>query len=269
MTAHTHQLTFAGDIVRKRYVSWDYDEPGREWAGLSTLAGSAPDLAPTPIARESEDGAPVIVMSRLPGTPLGSEPLTAAQGAAHASALRRLFAVAVGTELPERSTGPTLLRRYVREFAACRPYDLAPCQDTPLVRKALDAARELVASEDAELDRIVDPVAARGDGNLANYLWDGGSCRLVDFEEFGVSDLAFEAADSAEHASSRLGRLLDVEQFVDAMGLTQPQLERFAAFRALISTFWLVMMLPGNSGFARNPAGSTEDQARQVLASLS
>ncbi|HEY2691135.1 MAG TPA: phosphotransferase [Streptosporangiaceae bacterium] len=32
------------------------------------------------------------------------------------------------------------------------------------------------------------------DGNLANFLWDGARCRIVDFEDSGVSDPAYEAA---------------------------------------------------------------------------
>lgn len=34
-----------------------------------------------------------------------------------------------------------------------------------------------------------------------NVLWDGSTCRFIDFEEFGVSDLAYEIADLLEHAS--------------------------------------------------------------------
>ena len=35
-----------------------------------------------------------------------------------------------------------------------------------------------------------------------------------------------------------------------------------------MATFWLVMMLPGNGGFKRNPAESTEDQAQHVITIL-
>jgi hypothetical protein len=47
----------------------------------------------------------------------------------------------------------------------------------------------------------VTPVFGSGDGNLANYLWDGTRVRLVDFEYSGVSDRAFELAEATEHVS--------------------------------------------------------------------
>jgi thiamine kinase-like enzyme len=37
-------------------------------------------------------------------------------------------------------------------------------------------------------------VFGNADGNLANFLWDGARCRIVDFEDSGVSDPAYEAA---------------------------------------------------------------------------
>jgi Ser/Thr protein kinase RdoA (MazF antagonist) len=128
--------------------------------------------------------------------------------------------------------------------------------------------REWLTADDPAHDRVTDAVPALGDGNLANVLWDGTTCRLVDFEEFGVSDLAYEVADLVEHASSRLGRLVDVDSLIDALGLDAAQRSRLAAYRQLLATFWLVMLLPGNGGFTRNPAGSTEDQARHVIAML-
>ena len=36
----------------------------------------------------------------------------------------------------------------------------------------------------------------------------------------------------------------------------------------LVAAFWLVMLLPGNPGFRRNPVGSTEHQAMHILALL-
>ena len=159
------------------------------------------------------------------------------------------------------------MRRETREWAAelLRPHRLP---DPALVGRRSALARAWLADDDPDHDRVADPVLALGDGNLANVLWDGETCRLVDFEEFGTSDLAYEVADVVEHASSRLGRLLDVDALVAALGLEPAQLARLAAYRRLLATFWLVMLLPGNRGFERNPAGSTEDQARHVLALL-
>lgn len=264
---HTHRFTFTGDVVRKQFVSWSDGEADREWAGLTTLARHAPGLAPVPISRETDDGAPVVVMSRLPGVPLGSERLTPAQVGALTTALGRLFSAPVGTAASERAFGPSTMRPAVRHWAA-DGYDLGACRDPALVGEALDLARAWLATDDPEHDRVTDTVWALGDGNLANVLWDGRTCRLVDFEEFGSSDLSYEVADVVEHASSRLGRLLDVDGLTTALALDARQHSRLAAYRRLLAAFWLVMLLPGNRGFGRNPAGSTEDQARHVVTLL-
>jgi len=49
-------------------------------------------------------------------------------------------------------------------------------------------------------------VLGQGDGNLANFLWDGGQVRIVDFEDSGPSDRAFELAVLVEHLSAVAGR---------------------------------------------------------------
>nr|WP_244509311.1 phosphotransferase [Nocardioides lianchengensis] len=247
-------------------MTWADGEAEREWAGLVALDAVVPDLAPVPVTREVEDGAPVVVMSRLPGSALGGAPMSAAQVDALTSSLPRLFAVPVGTGLPERAAGPTEMRGLVRGLAR-EHYDLAARQDQGLVGRALHQARGWVEGE-CEHDLVVDEVLSRGYGNLANLVWDGRRCRFVDFEDFGVSDLTDELADLVEHASSRLSRLLDVVRLLAGYPLTQDQQVRLDEHRRVLAVFWLVMLLPGNRGFDRNPAGSAEDQARHVLSML-
>jgi len=254
--------------VRKRYVAWEVGEPDREWAGLAVLAEHAPGLAPQPLRHGTSEGAPFVEMTRLPGTPLGDEALSAEQVRALTHALRRLWSVPVeavrATGLTERYRGPSTFRALVRGGAA-EDGDLGGCRDPSLVHDALVAARAWLDSPATTPDAVVDPVLAMADGNLANVLWDGEACRLVDFEDCGLSDPAYEIADLVEHASSRLGGLLDVEALLAEVALTPAQQHRCAAYRQLFATFWLVMLLPGNPGFRRNPAGSTEDQALHVL----
>ena len=84
---HTHDVTVADEVVRKAYVCWDKGEPEREWAALQLLAREAPGLAPEPIGRESQDGRPVVVMSRVPGDPMVGE-ITPGQQDALVEALR-------------------------------------------------------------------------------------------------------------------------------------------------------------------------------------
>ena len=79
-------------------------EPDREWAALTLLAAKAPGLAPEPVAREVHDGAPVVVMSRVPGEPLGGRTLSPEQTDALAAAMRRLFAVEISAAWRRRTT---------------------------------------------------------------------------------------------------------------------------------------------------------------------
>jgi aminoglycoside phosphotransferase (APT) family kinase protein len=264
----THHLTFKDDTVAKRYVAWQRDEPGREWAGLTLLAKQAPGLAPIPLRREEYDGEPTVVMSRLPGVPLGERPLPPAQVTALGDALRRLFAIPVEVVreagLGERNNGPAPFSASVRELAA-QEYALEGCRDPGLVAEARSAARSWLEEFHAWPEAAENSVLGMADGNLANFLWDGEQCRLVDFEDCGVSDPAYELADLVEHASLRLPRLAEAEALVAAVGLTAEQRLRWAGYRPLFAAFWLLMLLPGNPAFARNPPGSTEDQAHHLL----
>ncbi len=155
--SQTHELRFTDTEVRKRFVSWDRGEADREWACLVLLAEHAPGLAPRPLRREVEGGAPVVVMERLAGEPLGGVPLTSAQTASLGRA----------------------------------------CQDPALVGSAQAAACVWLTTEGA----LPDPrLTALGIADLdpANVLWDGETCRLVDFEDGGLTDPAFDLADHVE-----------------------------------------------------------------------
>lgn len=261
---HTHDVTMIGDVARKRFVSWNAGEPEREWAALQLLARMAPGLAPVPIRREHLEGGPIVVMSRVPGEPL-SGTLSPAEFDGLIVALRRLFAVPVPEGLAGRANGPEQLRIAVLiELAA--DHDLSCCLDAGLVQQAKVRAADWLQS--LCLPEATDRVIALGDGNLDNVLWDGEVCRLIDWEEYGVSDLAYEIAALVEHASSRLTRSLDVDAVVDALAKGVGQRARVETYRRLFACFWLMKLLPGHSGFERNPAGSTEAQARHVLALL-
>jgi hypothetical protein len=106
------------------------------------------------------------------------------------------------------------------------------------------------------------------DRKPANILWDGQTCRLVDFEDSGLSDPAYELADHVEHIARRLAGIFDPQALVDAVGLSAEERERLRAYRPLWAAFWLAMLLPGNGGFRRNPSGTTEAQAAHLLALL-
>lgn len=266
----THDLTFTTTEVRKRFVTWDRAEPEREWRCLTLLAEHAPGVAARPLRREVEDGAPVVVMERLPGDPLGGRPLTAAQTEALGRTLRRLYDVPLEAVhragLAERRYGPSSQQQTMSEWLADDD-ELDRCQDPVLVAEAVHVARDWLARSDA----LPAPhLSALGisDLNPANVLWDGERCRLVDFEDGGLSDPAYELADHTEHLAGRLAGVFDTEALVDAVGLSGDERDRMAAYRPLWAVFWLAMLLPGNGGFRRNPPGTTERQARRVLGYL-
>ena len=261
----THDVVVGTSTVTKRYVAWDRGEPDRELAALDVLAVHAPGLAPTPISLETVDGVPVLLMSRVPGAPLGTGPLTCHQAATLGTALRTLFAVPSDAlaAFPDRIGGPSSLLARLR----ARVDEPDPSDHEPLVAAALQAARAWLHDPRREVDCAAPyrPVLGLADGNLANVLYDGTACRLVDFEDAGLSDPAYELADLVEHVSVRLPRLLDPVRLLDEVGLDPAGRARFATWRRLFAAFWLLRLLPDGSAHRRNPPGSLADQARHLL----
>jgi Ser/Thr protein kinase RdoA (MazF antagonist) len=261
----THGLTIGAREVRKVFAADHEVEAEREWAILTLLAEHAPGLAPRPIRRE-DGGTPVIVMERLLGEPLAPRPLTAAQTEALGAALRRLYDVPVEA-VAAAGIGP---RRYgAREHVPVLvewlgdDHDLGECQDPVLVGEALDAARAYVAAP--ELPEPRSSALGIADLNPANVLVHGRTVRLVDFEDGGLSDPAYELADHVEHLGSRLPGVYDVHALPAAVGLDEEALQRMAAYRPLFAAFWLAMLLPGNGAWRRNPPGTTEEQAEHFM----
>ena len=268
MQTQTHDLTFTSTEVRKRYVSWDAGEADREWGCLTILAECAPGVAPRPLRRETFRGGPVVVMERLPGRPLGYAPLTREQTTSLGHTLRRLYDVPLesilNANIGERRYGPTTQRQTLKGWLS-HSYDLIECRDPALVAESVDATLAWISRSDI----LPEPqLVALGisDLNPTNILWDGATCRLVDFEDGGLTDPAYELADHVEHIAGRLTGVLDPEELVDAVGLSENERERMVAYRPLWAAFWLAMLLPGNGAFLRNPPGTTEDQAAHMLA---
>lgn len=239
----------------------------REWACLSVLAEHAPGLAPVPLRRTAKDGSPVVVMERLPGSPLGGAPLSHDQTNALGRTLRRLYTVPLDTVraagISERRGGPTRLPNALREWLA-DDHDLGPCRDPSAVALALRAVQEWLEATTLPEPHLT--VLGIGDLNPANVLWDGGTMRLVDFEDGGVSDPAYELADHVEHIASRLPGIYDPDALARAVGLDGVQRARMAAYRPLWAAFWLAMLVPGSGGWHRNPPGTLEAQAAHFMA---
>src|SRR4051794_32299866 len=95
-----------------------------------------------------------------------------------------------------------------------------PCP--PLFGGARGPGRCLRGFRGGPLDRLDagDPVLGQGDSNLANFLWDGTEVRIVDFEDSGPSDRAFELADLVEHISAWPDASLPADVVLGSFGLT-------------------------------------------------
>jgi hypothetical protein len=272
----THEVTVdAGrGLVVKRYRSWSRGEPAREWAALTLLAEFAPGLAPAPLRAALQANPPEIVMSFVRGTvpgarvtPHDAEALGVALDRLWGSVPRARLAPAFGTE-----PMPAAFARRVRSMAG----SARPVPDGPLARQALSAGTAWLASAALDRRRAADnddvlgqgAVLGQGDGNLANFLWDGGQVRIVDFEDSGPSDRAFELAVLVEHLSAWPGARLDTGPFLARFSLTGPEKTRLTESRRLSALFWLLMLLPGGPASTRNPPGTLDLQARRLLTLL-
>lgn len=270
MPSHTHDVSFAGTEVRKRFLRWSDGEADREWECLRVLWAHARGIAPRPLRRETVDGHPAVIMERLPGRPLGHQPLSAVQRDSLGRALRRLHGVPLehltAAGIAERRLGPSTLPDVLIDWLSDE-HDLSACQDPALVRAGLDAAREWLGNADA-LPAARMTALGIADLNPANVLWDGRTCRLVDFEDAGITDPAYDLADHVEHIAARLTGVFDPETLPLAAGSPPEDRDRMDAYRPLWAAFWLTMLLPGNGGFHRNPPGTTEAQARHLMGLL-
>lgn len=275
----THDVVFGDGTAVKRFRSADHDEPRREWRALTLLARYAPGLAPEPVSADLDGAPPVVVMSRLPGQPLGGSPLCDNQLDAAAAAMNRLHHAVPPRELdavPPAAAPLQAICARIRAMAAARP--AGPLSE--LQHQARRAGLTWLDSfeSDRQGARTASPagcgsaagtaVFAHVDGNLANYLWDGCSVRLVDFEDSGRGDRAQELADFVEHLSVWDGGGVAAEPFLDRFELTGPERERIAQLRRLFAVFWSMMLLPGGRSQRRNPPGTADRQASRALALL-
>jgi Ser/Thr protein kinase RdoA (MazF antagonist) len=264
----THDITMGPTTVTKRFRSWRRGEHLREWAGLTLLATHTPGLAPVPIDADLAGDPPTVVMSRLNADSLGSSPLTVEQIEALAAAVSRVHRVIPAYELSglrPRLGEPTEIASRIRTWIARRPR----LTSDPMVRRAFDMGsawihrlpHDLLADDEP-------PVFGVADGNLANYLWDGTRVRMVDFEDSGRSDRAFEIAELVEHLSAWIDGAVDVPLLLTALDLTAAECRRLRELRRLCAFLWLLMLQPGGIAHERNPEGTARRQAERLLVLL-
>ena len=238
----------------------------REWHALRLLAEHAPRLAPEPISAELDASPPSIVMSLLPGEPLGRRHLEPAQEHALAIAIGRLWQAvpaALVMSLPGEPDATAEFVGVVQRWAAA-PSDLAT--DNRAVLDAFTSGRAWLAR--AEIGRASTVPAAtqrvlgHGDAELTNFLWDGELVRIVDFEGAGMSDRAFELAMLVEHVSAWREGGLDADRFIGGFDLSAPELARLADRRRMAALAWLLRLR------SRGDPGVRQLQAERLLALL-
>ncbi len=168
----------------------------------------------------------------------------------------------------ERRSGPVELlaelRSWINEPVGAASSVVAGAKTAGTAWLDSIALSDLVLNSDGERPST-ESVFSLGDGNLANFIWDGEQCRIVDFEDSGVSQVAFESADFVEHLSVWLNGLVDTNALVEALEMSTSQQARLLNCRRLFAVFWLVMLLPGGRGHRRNPVGTVERQAHRLL----
>ncbi|MFG1854799.1 phosphotransferase family protein [Actinomadura geliboluensis] len=261
----THLLEIGAEVVVKRYRSWEYGQPEREWTALTLLDEHVPGTAPTPVSADLTAAPPTVVMSRLPGLPL-SDPVGTEQAAAVARTVVQVQEAIPRTalaSLPPRAGRPAELLQQVRGWCA----EVSSVDASPLAVKALAEGSQWLQRPDLA-DRLAQPgtpVFGTGDGNLANYLWDGSAARLVDFEYSGLSDRAYELAEMTEHISVRQRGGTALVRVLKEVASEEPGSSRFTDCRRLHALFWLLRILGSDQG--RSPDGSPvlASQATRVL----
>lgn len=270
--ATTHQVKISGDRVVKTFTSWARGEHRREWRGLSLLHEYAPGLGPEPISADLDKRPPSIVMSRVPGEPLGTRRLTPEQVDALAAALDRMHGAVPASVLADvyPQDTPSDFDSQLREMLAACPRPTEDSGAEPIVREAFEAARRFIDSGWVERAASLGeptPVFGINDGNLANFLWDAetGTVHVIDFESAGRNDRAFELADLAEHISLWLGAKADGDDVLARLELTDAERDRIRVYRPAFASFWLLRLFPGGHASRRNPPGTLEAQAARLL----
>ncbi|WP_369212558.1 phosphotransferase family protein [Streptomyces flavofungini] len=269
----THAVELRSDSVIKRFGPEGSGKWEREWRALTLLAAHAPGLAPAPQSADRAAKEPVVVMSRLPGEPLRGQSLSNRQLKALAAATSELYAAVPADVLAEVPDRPGRQHQLIAQIRSWTPQVRPRVSDA--VGKAMDLGLEWLARAGLArpgMERVGGPgipmAFGPGDGNLANYLWDGTRVRIVDFEDSGRSDRPFELAEITEHVASWVGPPLDIEAFLDLFDLSPAERARLLECRRLLALVWLFLLSCDDPQHPRNPPGTAERQADRLCGLL-
>jgi Ser/Thr protein kinase RdoA (MazF antagonist) len=234
----THEIEIDGGQVVKRFRSWERDEPRREWQALTLLAEFAPGLAPVPVSEDIGSDPPSIRMTRLPGKPLAGQVIETQHLAGMVAAIDRLHTCLPAHVLASVPPLPWLLEGMANRMRSLTSGSLPPRDDDPDIRAAYNAARRWL-DHTAEPAGQADPVFGQSDANLDNFLWDGEQVRIVDFEDSGRSERAFELAALVEHVSIWHDAGIEAGLLTDRFAPTAEQSARILFFRRAFAIHWL------------------------------
>lgn len=260
----THTVELGPHHVTKRFHGADRGSSEREWRALGLLSSYAPGLAPVPREADLTAAEPVVVMSRLPGEPLRGHALDGEVINALAAAVKTLHSALPPDVLAAASLRPGHQRDLTAHLRSWAPQARVRARDE--VGAAMDQGLRWLARSGMEAaPQDVPRVFGAGDGNLANYLWDGSRVRIVDFEDSGSSDRAFELAEITEHVGAWVDRPLDVASFLARSDLTAAESARLKECRRLLALVWLFLLsFDEDRENPRNPPGTAERQARRL-----
>ncbi|MBY8876460.1 phosphotransferase family protein [Actinacidiphila acidipaludis] len=286
-TVHsTRTLRFDGDEVTKRFRGEDGAErAAAEWRALRLLHRHAPGLAPEPLSAPPTADRPHVVMSRLDGLPLRGTPVDGRRLRALAAAVTRLHTAVPAHEvaaLTPRPGGPDqlaaeirVLAPHVRRLPAARAAgrETTDMDSGPRIVRAMDeglAWLDTLEPVAGAFRRAADvpAVLGHGDGNLANYLWDGTRVAVLDFEFAGAADRPLELAEITEHVAAWTGPPLDAGAFLGRFDLTPGERRRLTLCRRLLALHWLCRLALDDPARPRNPPGTAGRQAVRLEALL-
>lgn len=260
-TTHT-SVEFRGDTVIKRFRRYRWGEPEREWRALTLLSEYAPGLAPTPLWADLGAEPPVVVMSRLDGVPLGPDVVVPSRIKALAetiSLMNRAIPPRVIAEVPIRPFHELDTIDQIRQLH--RQHD--PAKHPFIVDRAVDDGLTWLSQSGLADDRTDMPVVfGSGDGNLANYLWNGSGAQVVDFEHSGRSDRAFELAEITENETVQAADF-DESLFLQQFDLSTKEASRLRQCRRLLALANL-LLLESAASRASSP-GAIERRASRLL----
>lgn len=242
MTARsTHALETADGHVIKRFRSWARGEHRREWQALNMLAEFAPDLAPVPLSADLDADPPSITMTRLPGRPLADQPITARHLDALATTLSFLHTCVPSDALAHVQPQPWLAGGAAKRVRSRTAGMRHPADGEPIVQAAFSAAARWL-DDVAEPAEPLTAVFGQGDSYLGNFLWDGSRLRVVDFEDSGRSDRAFELACLTEHIGMWNEAGIEADEILGRFDLTAAESARVLFYRRGFAVFWLYLV---------------------------